>query len=102
LKYQIISSDFSKIFKLAQSFLVHDVLFKYTIKKGCGIGFAVSTKYGSAVQRNLFKRRCRFLYRKIFVNQKRVASIIVKPKTKNISFSSLNESFKILYDKIYN
>ena len=67
------------------------------ILKKAGIGFLVSRKYGNAVQRNLFKRRCRALYKNFnFKNKK--ASVIIRPLIKNISFAKLNRDFKKLLE----
>ena len=74
------------------------VLFIYSnILKNAGIGFLVSRKYGNAVERNLFKRRCRALYKNFNFKNKRT-SVIIRPLIKNVSYAKLNGDFKKLLE----
>tara|TARA_B100000315_G_C14404152_1_gene507870 strand:+ start:148 stop:417 length:270 start_codon:yes stop_codon:yes gene_type:complete len=86
--------------KTAKSLLIGDLLFIYSKGASASLGFAVSTKYGTAPQRNLFKRRCRSVFRMLFINRRTRVSLIVRPKTKNISYQSVLTSFSAFYDKI--
>jgi len=63
------------------------------------IGFSVSTKYGGAVQRNIFKRRCRFIFKSMIIDGGLGLSVIVRPKSKNISYQSIFASFSLIYEK---
>ena len=56
------------------------------------IGFIVSRKYGNAVERNVFKRRCRHIFYELIKNGF-AYSIIIKPKTKNINWNTITHSF---------
>ena len=86
--------------KTAKSLSTKDLLFKYIFDKNPCIGFSVSTKYGNSVQRNLFKRRCRSVFKKVFYDSSVEISLIVKPKSKNVSYQSILKSFVIAYEKI--
>ena len=100
LNHSLSSSHFSHIMKTAKSFSIGDLLFIYSKGATASIGFAVSAKYGTAPQRNLFKRRCRSVFRMLFINRCAHVSLIVRPKTKNISYHSVLTSFSTFYDKI--
>jgi ribonuclease P protein component len=86
--------------KTAKSLSIGDLLFIYSKDFPASLGFAVSTKYGAAHQRNLFKRRCRSVFRMLFINRCVKVFLIVRPKTKNISYQSVSASFSTFYDKI--
>ena len=55
-----------------------------------------SKKYGNAVQRNLFRRRARSLYRSLVAQKKNSFGLIVKPLKTNISYKTLGLSFDAL------
>ena len=93
------SSHFSHIMKTAKSLSVGELLFKYVLDAGPLLGFSVSKRYGNSVQRNLFRRRCRFVFRKLFINRGVSLSIIVRPKSKNLSYQSIFKSFSSIYEK---
>jgi|TARA_B100001245_G_C22665964_1_gene326177 ribonuclease P protein component len=85
--------------KTAKSFTTEDLSFKYLLDEDPHLGFSVSAKYGCAVQRNLFKRRCRSLFMRILVDAGLPLSLIVRPKSKNISYQSIVSSFSAVYEK---
>ena len=66
------------------------------------MGFIVSKKYGDAVQRNLFKRRCRSIFISIIVDRAIGCALIVHPKKRGVTYISIKESFNSIYDKFYN
>jgi len=86
--------------KTAKSLSIGDLLFIYSKGSPPSIGFAVSTKYGAAHQRNLFKRRCRSVFRMLFINRCAQVLLVVQPKTRNVSYRSVLTSFSSFYDKI--
>ena len=100
LNNSLSSSHFSHIMKTAKSLSIGDLLFIYSKGSPPSIGFAVSTKYGAAHQRNLFKRRCRSVFRMLFINRCAQVLLVVRPKTKNVSYNSVLTSFSAFYDKI--
>ena len=70
-----------------------------------GISFIVSRKKGIAVERNLFKRRCRALFDNYLIvhNQKSI-QIIVRPDkilNNNYSWKELSLSFEQFFSKLY-
>ena len=85
--------------KTAKSFTTEDLSFKYLLDEDPHLGFSVSAKYGCAVKRNLFKRRCRSLFVGVFVENGLRLSLIVRPKSKNISYQSIVSSFSTVYEK---
>jgi ribonuclease P protein component len=74
-------------------------LFRVGNEDGFGLGFAVSKRYGNAVKRNLFRRRVKSVFslmnRIHFFNK----PIIIQPLGRDITFSSIKESFSNLYSK---
>ena len=85
--------------KVSKSLLIGDLYFKYTFLHGPALGLIVSKRYGGAVARNLFKRRCRALFRISLINRGACVALIVCPKKQNISFIDMNASFERLYEK---
>ena len=88
--------------KTSKSLKIRDLSFKYASSLKPGIGLVVSKGYGGSVQRNLFKRRCRSLFKITIIDNNILFSIVVRPNKDNISFKSINESFFLLYDQIIN
>ena len=88
--------------KVAKSLSCGDLSFKYAIGSNPGLGLIVSKKYGNAVQRNLFKRRCRSVYKTIFLNNNTNISLIVRPKKPNINNKSIYKSFTSIKEEIAN
>ena len=101
MKYALSSTEFKHVYYNAKSLETRDLLFNYVDNKTPKIGFIVSRKYGNAIHRNLFKRRCRYAFYQL-IKRGFSYSIIVKPKTKNISWKIINESFNSLYEKYNN
>ena len=88
--------------KASKSLSCGDLSFKCVNGGGPYIGFMVSKKYGNAAQRNLFKRRCRSAFRSVVVCGGSRLSIIVRPKSKRVSFESIYSSFFTVYEKFSN
>jgi len=84
----------------SKSLLIGDLSFKYTFISRPALGLIVSKHYGNSVARNLFKRRCRALFRTRFINRDTMIAIIVRPNKKNISFRNIDTAFGGLYEKI--
>lgn len=103
MKSSISSADFSEIFNHSRSISCNKILFKVYKKKvdTALIGFAVNKKLGNAQKRNLFKRRVRSLFDSTFIeNNKKIAMIII-PKTINLGWDNMCNSFKLLEKKLY-
>ena len=63
--------------------------------------FIVSKKYGIAVKRNVFKRRCRAAYNETFVDSIFDCSLIVSPQLVDIGWKQIQKSFSKLSKHIY-
>ena len=99
MKYALSSIEFKDVYHNSNSLLVHNLLFKYTYNETPKLGFIVSRKSGNSVQRNLFKRRCRYAFYKL-IKEGFTYSIIIKPKAKNITWETINKSFESLHAEI--
>ena len=86
--------------KISKSILIGDLSFKYSTNSGPALGLIVSKYYGNSVVRNLFKRRCRALFRARFIKSSASVSVIVRPNKKNISYVDMDAAFGSLYEKI--
>jgi ribonuclease P protein component len=86
--------------KTSKSLKIRDLSFKYISSLRPRLGLVVSKKYGGSVQRNLFKRRCRFLFKTIVIDNKILCSVVVRPNKQNVSLKSINESFTLLYNQL--
>ena len=86
--------------KTSKSLKIRDLSFKYTSSTRPGLGLVVSKKYGDSVQRNLFKRRCRSLFKNTVIDNKILCSVVVRPNKQNVSLKSINESFALLYNQL--
>ena len=100
LNFSISSAEFNHIMKVSKSLVIGDLSFKYTSISGPSLGLIVSKHYGNSVSRNLFKRRCRALFRAKFINRGSMISLVVRPNKQNISFLELDTSFGRLYEQI--
>ena len=100
MNFSISPSDYPIIIKNTKSLKIRDLSFKYCDWNTPVLGFIVSKKYGNAVKRNLFKRRCRELFKKNIINHKLHMAIIIRPNNNNISYNELNSAFKDLLLKI--
>ena len=74
------------------------VLFNYSPQNHSSLYFIVSTKYGNAVKRNLFKRRVKSLFKKFFHDDNNMG-LVVKPLKSNIQYSELLLCFEKLKQK---
>ena len=82
--------------KLNQTISFPGFSLKYCISDAPRIGFIVSTKYGSAVERNLLKRRCRQIFKNLFVSNCINISIVVNTRSEIVSYQALLGAFKTL------
>jgi ribonuclease P protein component len=100
LKNSISNQEFKRILFNSKSLLVRDLLFYYQ-KNKVGISFIVNKKKGSAVLRNLFKRRSRALYQQN--NSLQNFQVIIKPVNSlknNYSWKELKLSFDTFSSKL--
>tara|TARA_Y100000031_G_C7903854_1_gene240774 strand:+ start:204 stop:473 length:270 start_codon:yes stop_codon:yes gene_type:complete len=76
-----------------------DLSFKYTKSSKPKMGLIVSKRYGNAIERNLFKRRCRSAFKSIVVDNNMDCVVVVRPNKPDLSFRAIQESFSSMYDK---
>jgi len=86
--------------RTAQSLVFTDLAFRYVRSKKPQLGLIVSKKYGNAVQRNLFKRRCRSIFNIHIIKHNINYFIIIKPKINNLTFSTINKRFLAVCDAL--
>ena len=100
MDFSIHPTEYASIIKDAQSLSVGDLSFKYSPWKRPVLGLSVAINYGNAVARNLFKRRCRELFKMNFTNKGLRIAIIIRPLKKNILYSEMEIAFIELCNKI--
>ena len=86
---------------MSKSLSIGDLSFKYALYPRPALGLIVSRKYGGAVARNKFKRRCRELFKACMVRRGLSIALIVRPKGKNLSFSEIQIAFNNAYDQVF-
>jgi ribonuclease P protein component len=92
LKHSLSATQFKVIFSESKSLRVGDLLFKYKKDAYPKLGLIVSRKYGNAVYRNLFKRRCRAQFQAL-IKSGFANTLIITPKKKKITWDEINTSF---------
>ena len=88
--------------KTSKSLKIRDLSFTFAPGDAPKMGLVVSRKYGNSVQRNLFKRRCRSLFKTKMIDNNISYSVVVRPRAQNVSYKSINESFTLLYNQLCN
>ena len=99
MKHSLSNTQFNVVFSESKSLRVGDLLFKYKKDVDPKLGFIVSRKYGNAVHRNLFKRRCRTQFRALIKNGF-INTLIITPKKQNITRSAINVAFNQLVEQL--
>ena len=99
LNFSIPSTEFNLIMNISKSLFIGDLSFKYTSAARPSLGLIVSKHYGNSVVRNLFKRRCRAVFRNKFINRGALVALIVRPIKQNISFQDIDVALGELYEK---
>ena len=101
MKYSLSPIDFKYVYNNSTSLLINDIRCYYISDKNPKLGFIVSRKYGNSVERNLFKRRCRYAFYQL-IKKEFPYSIVIKPKRQKINWSIIKKSFETLYEQINN
>ena len=99
MKHSLSTAQFKITFSESKSLRVGDLLFKYKKDVNPKLGFIVSRKYGNAVYRNLFKRRCRAQFQ-VLIKGGFSNTLIITPKEKNITWAEINTSFYKLTERL--
>ena len=74
--------------------MIRGVSFRYICGKGPRLGMIVSKRYGNSVQRSLFKRRCRSLFKELILDFDSKICIIVQPIKGRCTFSEIRDAFE--------
>ena len=88
--------------KTSKSLKIRDLSFMFAPSDEPKMGLVVSRKYGNSVQRSLFKRRCRALFKTKIIDNNISYSVVIRPCGQNISYKSIDESFALLYNQLCN
>ena len=97
MKNSISNQDFKQLLFTTKSLHIRDLLFYYRNNIKNGISFIIKSNKGLAVERNLFKRRCRALFNKYQNHQLENMQIIIKPiknLKNNYTWKELSQSFE--------
>ena len=102
MKNSISSSSFSKIFNNSRLISCDKILFRVyrgPELKSSLVSFAINKKLGHAHERNLFKRRMRALFKNCFVENNDKIAMIIIPKSINLGWNNMRNSFELLKKK---
>ena len=99
MKHSLSNAQFKIIFSESKSLRVGDLLFKYKKDVNPKLGLIVSIKYGNAIYRNLFKRRCRAQFKTLIKNGF-TNTLIITPNKQNITRSTISASFNKLVNRL--
>mgnify|MGYP006106343467 FL=1 len=100
MKASLSSQEFPSVYNNSFIIKTPEVFYRVSKEDSFGIGFVLSRKLGPAFKRNQFKRRLRFLYRELFIKKKKKISMIIIPKTINLSWLDIQHSFGLMNKKI--
>ena len=99
MKHSLSNAQFNVVLSESKSLRVGDLLFKYKKVVDPKLGLVVSRKYGNAVYRNLFKRRCRAQFQTLIKNGF-TNTLIITPNKQNITCSAISASFNKLTEQL--
>ena len=99
MKHSLSNAQFKIIFAESKSLRVGDLLFKYKNDANPKLGLIVSRKYGNAIYRNLFKRRCRVQFQTLVKNGF-TNTLIIIPNKQNITWAAINTAFNKLVNRL--
>ena len=103
MKFSINSRIFNYIASSSHRLSTDNILFTFKNSDELCLGFVVPKAMGSACLRNKFKRRCRAAFEKLVVDSSFPSvGVIVKPRSIDLKFSEINQSFNALDNQISN
>ena len=92
-------TTFNHIISSPNYFSNNGLTFIYSISDCCALGFVLPKRLGAANKRNLFKRRCRALFKK--VNQKnQKIGLIIKTNDLDLKYNCLSDAFSALCNEV--
>jgi len=102
LKTSLSSAQFKSVLNKSTIQTINNLQFYYSGSSCSKIGFIVSKKLGSSVERNRFKRKCRGLFLNMSCHFNQKFFLIVWPKKSLSGIVSLSDSFARLNQKLCN
>tara|TARA_Y100000817_G_C16653574_1_gene453973 strand:+ start:142 stop:456 length:315 start_codon:yes stop_codon:yes gene_type:complete len=102
LSPSISSKEFSFVYNNSFIIKTSNILYRALPSDQTGrLGFIIGSHMGAAHKRNLFRRRIKFLYNRHFIRKNKKIDIIIAPKTINLGFQEMEDSFKLMSERIY-
>ena len=92
--FSLSSTEFKRVIKKSKRIYIRDLSFKYIYSAKPGLGLIVSKKYGNATKRNLFKRRCRYIFKAKVADKNNNIYLVISPIKQCLSWKSINTSFE--------
>ncbi len=102
MKISLSSIQFKSVLNDSTIKTINNLQFYYSASSEPKIGFIVSKKLGSSVERNQFKRKCRNLFLGVSVGLGKSFSLIVWPKKPLCDIDGISNAFSLLNKKICN
>ena len=97
MKDSLVSKKFSHVYNNSIIIKTPQILYKILPSKLEGrFAFIINKKAGSASARNLFRRRARSLYRQLVVKKHNKIDMIIIPKTINLTWIDIKNSFELM------
>ena len=101
MSFSITKNTFLYIVDSPKRFSCDGISFKYRFIDAFSLGFILPRTLGKASERNLFKRRCRFIIKNINVNLSLpLVGIIIIPSHLNFNYMELFGCFENLSNNI--
>ena len=102
MSFSISSKRFNFVYNNSFIIRTSNILYRvFPSESAEGLGFIVKKPLGAASKRNLFRRRVKFLYSKYFIKKNQKIDIIIVPKTINLGFQEIEDSFKLMSNRVY-
>ena len=102
MKTSLSSKQFQSILNKSTVQTINKLHFYFGFSNESKIGFIINRKMGSAVERNLFKRRCRALFLDSCKQLNKKISLIIWPKNHLLKTINIDDFFSLLNKKINN
>ena len=102
MKISLSSTQFKSVLSDSTIKTINNLQFYYRASSDPKIGFIISKKLGSSVERNQFKRKCRNLFLSMSNNLNESFSLIIWPKKPLCDIMGVANSFSLLNKKVCN
>jgi len=102
LNTSISSKGFNFVYNNGVVIKTSKILYRVSPSDSLGrVGFIIGGRLGGASKRNLFRRRIKFLYNKHFIGTEKKIDMIIAPKTVNLGWEEIKDSFKLMSQRAY-